>query len=64
MACEQHMHPTRTDRKGLVRAGPQAVSDYEDMLERNRAGRAAPSEDVAPRVPGNFYKTEEEGAGK
>lgn len=49
---------------GLVRAGPQAVADYQGMLERNKAGRAAPSEDVAPRVPGNFYKTEEEDAGK
>jgi len=51
-------------REGLVRAGPQAVSDYEAMLEANKAKRAAPSEDVAPRVPGNFYKTEEEDAGK
>ena len=51
-------------RDGLVRDGPQAVSDYEAMLEANKAKRAAPSEDVAPRVPGNFYKTEEEDAGK
>jgi len=33
------------------------------MLEANKARRAAPSDDVAPRVPGNFYRTEEEDGG-
>lgn len=47
-------------RRGLERAGPQAVADYERMLKSNAASRGAPSEDVGPRVPGNFYKTEDE----
>ena len=47
-------------KEGLVRAGPQAVADYERMLKANTTARAAPSPDVPPRVPGNFYKTEEE----
>ncbi len=47
-------------RAELVRAGPQAVADYERMLKRSGASRNAPSADVGPRVPGNFYKTEEE----
>lgn len=47
-------------RRGLERAGPQAVADYERMLKAAGAARGAPSEDVGPRVPGNFYKTEEE----
>ena len=51
-------------QEGLERAGPQAVTDYQGMIERNKAKRAPPSEDVAPRVPGNFYKTEEEDGGK
>ena len=51
-------------KEGLERAGPQAVEDYARMLEAAGSRRAAPSEDVAPRVPGNFYKTEEEAGGK
>ena len=47
-------------REGLVRAGPQAVADYERMLKSSGASRNAPSADVGPRVPGNFYRTEEE----
>src|SRR3990170_5245529 len=47
-------------REGLVRAGPQAVADYERMLKGSGASRNAPSADVGPRVPGNFYKTEDE----
>jgi hypothetical protein len=30
------------------------------MLEANKAARTAPSEDVGPRIPGNYYKTEGE----
>jgi len=45
---------------GLERAGPQAVADYQRMLEANKRGRSAPSEDVGPRIPGNYYKTEDE----
>ncbi len=48
---------------GLERAGPQAVEDYRVMLKNAGDRRAAPSQDVAPRVPGNYYKTEEEAAG-
>jgi len=44
----------------LVRAGPQAVADYERMLKSSGASRNAPSADIGPRVPGNFYKTEDE----
>lgn len=52
-------------KEGLERAGPQAVEDYDRMLKANAAKRTAPSPDVAPRVPGNFYKTEDEdGSGK
>jgi len=47
-------------REGLVRAGPQAVADYERMLKSSGASRNAPSADIGPRVPGNFYKTEDE----
>lgn len=47
-------------REGLLRAGPQAVADYERMLKASGASRAAPSPEIGPRVPGNFYKTEEE----
>lgn len=47
-------------KAGLERNGPQAVSDYQRMLEENRAARSAPTDDVGPRIPGNFYKTEEE----
>jgi len=43
---------------GLERNGPQAVADYQRMLERNKAAREAPSEDVGPRVPGNYYEPE------
>lgn len=49
---------------GLERAGPQAVADYQRMLEANKAARAAPSEDVGPRIPGNFYRTEDEPGGR
>lgn len=52
-----------TFKEGLARAGPQAVADYERMLKAAGAARAAPSEDVGPRVPGNFYRTEEEDSG-
>lgn len=51
-------------KEGLVRSGPQAVADYERMLRKTSAFRNAPSEDVGPRVPGNFYKTEEESSEK
>ena len=47
-------------KEGLVRAGPQAVEDYERMLKASGAARSAPSPDIGPRVPGNFFKTEEE----
>jgi hypothetical protein len=47
-------------KEGLLRAGPQAVADYDRMLQKVGAARSAPSEDVGPRVPGNFFKTEEE----
>lgn len=51
-------------KEGLLRAGPQAVADYERMLQNVGAARSAPSEDIGPRVPGNFYKTEEESSDK
>ncbi|MBI4473129.1 MAG: hypothetical protein HY646_10700 [Acidobacteria bacterium] len=51
-------------KEGLLRAGPQAVADYERMLLKSGAARSAPSEDMGPRVPGNFYKTEEESRDK
>jgi hypothetical protein len=47
-------------KAGLERNGPQAIADYQRMLEANKAARTAPSEDVGPRIPGNFYKTEGE----
>jgi hypothetical protein len=47
-------------KEGLIRSGPQAVADYDRMLQKSGAARSAPSEDIGPRVPGNFYKTEEE----
>ena len=47
-------------KEGLSRNGPQAVADFERMLQRTGALRAAPSDDVGPRIPGNFYKTEAE----
>jgi hypothetical protein len=47
-------------KAGLERAGPQAVADYQRMLEANKAARSAPTEDIGPRIPGNFYKTEDE----
>jgi hypothetical protein len=47
-------------KAGLERAGPQALADYQRMLEANKSARAAPTEDVGPRIPGNFYKTEGE----
>ena len=46
--------------EGLLRAGPQAVADFERMLKAAGSSRGAPSEDIGPRVPGNFYKTEQE----
>ena len=52
-------------REGLLRAGPQAVADYERMLKSAAgASRSAPSPEIGPRVPGNFYKTEEESGKK
>jgi hypothetical protein len=51
-------------REGLLRAGPQAIADYERMLKAAGISRRAPSEDIGPRVPGNFYKTEEESPDK
>jgi len=45
---------------GLARNGPQAPADYARAIEATKASRAAPSEDVGPRVPGNYYKTEGE----
>jgi len=50
--------------EGLVRAGPQAVADYERMLKSAVFSRSAPSPEIGPRVPGNFYKTEEESGKK
>ena len=47
-------------KEGLVRNGPQAVADFERMLQKAGGLRAAPSDEIGPRVPGNFYKTEEE----
>ncbi len=44
-----------------MRAGPQAVADFQGMLNSAAgASRSAPSPEIGPRVPGNFYKTEEE----
>ena len=51
-------------KEGLLRAGPQALADYERMLQKAGAARSAPSEDIGPRVPGNFYRTEEESRDK
>ncbi len=50
--------------EGLVRNGPQAVADFERMLQKAGAVRGAPSEDVGPRIPGNFYTTDEESSRK
>lgn len=51
--------------QGLVRNGPQAVEDFEKLVKAQAGQRAAPSDDVAPRIPGSFYKTEaEEAKGK
>lgn len=47
-------------KQGLERAGPQAVSDYERMLQNAGPGREAPTEEIGPRIPGNFYRTEKE----
>jgi hypothetical protein len=47
-------------KEGLLRAGPQAVADFERMLKAAGSSRNAPSEDLGPRIPGNFYRTEEE----
>jgi hypothetical protein len=47
-------------KAGLLRNGPQALADYERMIQATRASRTAPSEDVGPRIPGNYYKTEDE----
>jgi hypothetical protein len=47
-------------KAGLERAGPQALADYQRMLEGNKAARAAPSDDIGPRIPGNYFKTEDE----
>ncbi|OLD22969.1 MAG: hypothetical protein AUI91_00380 [Acidobacteria bacterium 13_1_40CM_3_56_11] len=47
-------------KERLSRNGPQAVADFERMLQRTGALRTAPSDDVGPRIPGNFYKTEAE----
>src|SRR5919197_1149423 len=46
------------------RNGPQAVADFERMLQKAGAARSAPSEDIGPRIPGNFYKTEDESGRK
>jgi hypothetical protein len=45
---------------GLERNGPQALADYQRMIEATKASRTAPSEDVGPRIPGNYYRTEDE----
>jgi len=47
-------------KAGLERNGPQAVADYQRMIEATKASRTAPSEDVGPRIPGNYYRTEDE----
>lgn len=46
-------------KDGLVRNGPQAVED----MQRQLAGRprVAPAPDMAPNIPGSFYKAEEDG---
>lgn len=49
--------------EGLRRAGPQAVADFERAIKAAGASRSAPLEDVGPRVPGNFYRTEDEDRG-
>ena len=51
----------RLFKQGLERNGPQAVTDYERMIEATKASRTAPSEEIGPRIPGNYYKTEDEG---
>lgn len=50
----------RQFKAGLERNGPQAVADYERMVEATKAARVAPSEEVGPRIPGNYYRTEDE----
>jgi hypothetical protein len=63
---ERSVWSTRDQAKfkdGLLRAGPQAVADYERMLQAAAALRRAPSVEIGPRIPGNFYKTEDESSG-
>ena len=50
----------RVFKTGLERNGPQAVTDYERMIEATKASRTAPSAEIGPRIPGNYYKTEDE----
>ncbi len=50
----------RLFKAGLERNGPQAVRDYERMIEATKASRTAPSEEIGPRIPGNYYRTEDE----
>ena len=47
-------------KEGLMKAGPQAVADFQRMLKAAGSSRNAPSEDVGPRIPGTFDRTEEE----
>jgi len=47
-------------KAGLLRNGPQALADYERMIQATRASRTAPSDEVGPRIPGNYYRTEDE----
>jgi hypothetical protein len=50
----------RLFKAGLERNGPQAVADYERVIEATKASRTAPSDEIGPRIPGNYYKTEDE----
>lgn len=58
--CAWSTRPVDKFMAGLERTGPQAVDDFKQMLAKSGGKREAPSPEVAPRIPGNFYKTEEE----
>jgi hypothetical protein len=46
-------------RESLVRSGPQALADYERMLETQAAAARAPSEHIGSRVAGIYRPGEE-----
>lgn len=46
-------------RDGLLRAGPQALADYERMLKTHATASRAPSEQVGSRVAGIYRPGEE-----